>query len=385
MYSRIAARALRNRPCALSSTAIPIPQARWIASSSPRLKDLHSKPPSSAKPLSNEGKSGLSQKVVHEYNRFQRQTGATGSSQTGSSKLAKDPVYSESQPEIDAQATPERNKRGSETEADDTTSEPLQPLPDLRQGIPSTFEAEFGKPNVKNPSRLASSTAESTAQEDINITEDPTKPNPPPGGGRGGQELPSSAYETSTDRRRNKLFTWSVLSFVAFAITGTAYYGRDWETEEEEKAHPEAPSGWDLNHFWKRIQARWSNQLSYYTEPTFPKLLPTMDPPPPYTLVLSLNDLLIHSEWTREHGWRTAKRPGLDYFLRYLCQYYEIVVFTDLPSQQADLIIKKLDPLRMIIMWPLFREATRYENGQYIKVYIHTNFLPHQMFSDTGM
>ena len=30
----------------------------------------------------------------------------------------------------------------------------------------------------------------------------------------------------------------------------------------------------------------------------------------------------------RQYGWRTAKRPGVDYFLAYLSQFYEIVLFT---------------------------------------------------------
>lgn len=30
----------------------------------------------------------------------------------------------------------------------------------------------------------------------------------------------------------------------------------------------------------------------------------------------------------REHGWRTMKRPGIEYFIGYLSQFYEIVVFT---------------------------------------------------------
>ena len=62
-----------------------------------------------------------------------------------------------------------------------------------------------------------------------------------------------------------------------------------------------------------------------------------------------------------------AKRPGVDYFLRYLSQYYELVLFTSVPSMIADPVIRKLDPFR-IIVWPLFREATLYKNGEYIKV-----------------
>lgn len=75
----------------------------------------------------------------------------------------------------------------------------------------------------------------------------------------------------------------------------------------------------------------------------------------------------MHSEWSREHGWRVAKRPGVDYFLRYLNQYYELVLFTSVPSMMADQVLRKLDPFR-IIRWPLFREATRYKDGEYIKV-----------------
>ena len=88
------------------------------------------------------------------------------------------------------------------------------------------------------------------------------------------------------------------------------------------------------------------------------ELLPPMLPPPhqkPYTLLLSIDDLLVTSTWDvssvafsgvslsstpfslqsranhhlqRQRGWRTAKRPGVDYFIAYLSQFYEIVIFT---------------------------------------------------------
>lgn len=251
-----------------------------------------------------------------------------------------------------------KNSPGSQKTPEDSTG----PLPDLRQGIPSTFEAEF----LKQQEQTREAAAE--GKGDLNVTEDPQKAQSGSYGGRGAGDLPKSAYETSTDRRRNRQLLYSLLAFALFGSSGYVYLGRDWETEEEEKAHPDAPNGWSLMSMWNRANARFGGQLGYYTEPTFPKLLPTMDPPPPYTLVLSLEDLLVHSEWSREHGWRTAKRPGLDYFLRYLCQYYEIVLFTSLPMGSADLVVKKLDPYRITIMWPLFREATRYEKGEYIKV-----------------
>ena len=44
------------------------------------------------------------------------------------------------------------------------------------------------------------------------------------------------------------------------------------------------------------------------------------------TLVLDLDDVLVHSDWSRERGWRTFKRPGAEDFLRTMSQYYEVGV-----------------------------------------------------------
>lgn len=267
------------------------------------------------------------------------------------------PVNPGEQPEFDAAAAPERNtapETDAPADAPQEPQEPQKPLPDLRQGIPSTFGDEFAPPKHEhNPN---------------NITEDPDK-EPLPGGGHGHEtgQLPKSAYETSTDRRRNMMASWGFMSFGVMGALGALYLGRDWDSEEEARAHPDAPSGWTPGAIYGRAVARINGQMGYYTEPTFPKLLPDMDPAPPLTLVLSLEDLLVHSEWSRRDGWRTAKRPGVDYFLRYLSQYYELVIFTSLRSSDADPVIRKLDPFR-IVMWPLFREATRYEKGEYIKV-----------------
>ena len=57
------------------------------------------------------------------------------------------------------------------------------------------------------------------------------------------------------------------------------------------------------------------------------------------TLVLDLDDVLVHSEWTRGRGWRTFKRPGVEDFLKRMAPYYEMVVYTsqvcpDLHSSQ---------------------------------------------------
>lgn len=227
-----------------------------------------------------------------------------------------------------------------------------RPLPDLTQGIPSTLDAELAQSSAKSH------------PESLNITEEPSETS-----GKGGGDLPKSAYISSFERRQNRFANYFYAFTLFAAISGAVVLGRNWETAEEEERHKDAPNGWGLGLFYNRASTRLAGMLDYYNEPAFPKLLPNTDPAweRPFTLVLSLEDMLVHSEWDREHGWRMAKRPGVDYFLRYLSQYYELVIFTSVPSMIGQPIISKLDPYH-IVMWPLFREATRYKKGEYIKV-----------------
>lgn len=241
-------------------------------------------------------------------------------------------------------------------EKSESNSEPLRPLPDLTKGIPSTLDSEIAEASLDSRSNPTS----------LKIGDDPPNAS---AGSRQGADFPNSAYISSLERRRNRIANFMYAGIFGFSIFGTIYLGRNWDTEDEELKHPDAPSGWGFGLFYNRASARLRDMLDYYNEPAFPKLLPKPDPmiERPYTLVLSLEDLLVHSEWTREHGWRSAKRPGVDYFLQYLSQYYELVIFTSVASMNADPIIRKLDPFR-IVMWPLFREATRFKDGKYIKV-----------------
>ncbi|PYH90530.1 TFIIF-interacting CTD phosphatase [Aspergillus ellipticus CBS 707.79] len=256
--------------------------------------------------------------------------------------------YSAEQAEFDTANTASQRT----TEASGSTAPqpdaPQKPLPDLTQGIPSTLAAELeGRTKNRGP---------------LNLTEDSRDEYDE--GGRG--DVPPN-YESSLDRKRARMANLMYGLFLLAGAGGVAYLGRNWDPEEE-KAHPTIPSGWGLGLWYNRAKARLGDLTSYYKDPAFPKLLPDEDPNmrQPYTLVLSLEDLLVHSEWSREHGWRVAKRPGVDYFLRYLNQYYELVLFTSVPSMMADQVLRKLDPYR-IIRWPLFREATRYKDGEYIK------------------
>lgn len=140
--------------------------------------------------------------------------------------------------------------------------------------------------------------------------------------------------------------------------------GRDWDSEKEKlRLGRNVTVEEGLEGRLQRGQARFWDTLDYFNKPAWEPLLPDVLPPPhqkPYTLVLSLDDLLIHSAWSREHGWRTAKRPGLDYFLAYLSQFYEIVLFTSQPAYTAIPIVEKLDPHGIFVLYKLYRDCTRY-------------------------
>ncbi|KAJ8908558.1 hypothetical protein NDN08_005263 [Rhodosorus marinus] len=112
-------------------------------------------------------------------------------------------------------------------------------------------------------------------------------------------------------------------------------------------------------------------KIRFFTEPSSDKLLP--DPVkypggglPPRTLVIELDDTLVHSMWSRATGWRHTKRPGVEAFLAYLSSFYEIVLFTSQPTTYADPILDKLDPSGYI-MHRLYRDATKFTGGVYVK------------------
>ncbi|KAB8069989.1 HAD-like domain-containing protein [Aspergillus leporis] len=320
-----------TRPNALASTirlsSLPVTHSRWYAKGNKPKAPY--KLPESVKPPK------ADQSAQQEYSPAQAEFGTNADPQSNTANQTAEPA--------------ESSQTATEKAA------PQKPLPDLTQGIPSTLAAELeARSKGRGPTAL-------------NLTEDPSRSEDYTDDGHGG-DIPKDGYVSSLDRRRARMANLMYGLFLLAGAGGVAYLGRNWDTPEEEKAHPDVPSGWGFGLWYNRVKARFSDITSYYKDPAFPKLLPDEDPNfrQPYTLVLSMEDLLVHSEWSREHGWRVAKRPGVDYFLRYLNQYYELVLFTSVPSMMADQVLRKLDPFR-IIRWPLFREATRYKDGEYIK------------------
>ncbi|KAI8978264.1 HAD-like domain-containing protein [Trametes punicea] len=173
---------------------------------------------------------------------------------------------------------------------------------------------------------------------------------------------------SSIERRRRFLGRLSLAMLLVGAGVATWQMGRPWE-EDELKAKKWSPEDAPKSR-WERTKIRFSGIFDTFTEPIWPELLP----PPlqghlyrPYTLLVSVDDLLVTSTWDRQHGWRTAKRPGVDYFLGYLSQFYEIVIFTTQYYYTASPIIDKLDPYQFYIMHRLFRDACRSDKGQPVK------------------
>ncbi|KAG6755120.1 hypothetical protein POTOM_040934 [Populus tomentosa] len=130
-----------------------------------------------------------------------------------------------------------------------------------------------------------------------------------------------------------------------------------------------------------------------FTEPASDKLLPDLHPAEQhvFTLVLDLNETIIYSDWksfdisvlvsklrwdipyailvSRDRGWRTFKRPGVDDFLQHLGRFYEIVVYSDQLSMYVDPVVERLDT-NHFIRYRLSRSATKYQDGKHYRVCI---------------
>jgi len=165
---------------------------------------------------------------------------------------------------------------------------------------------------------------------------------------------------------------------LAVLLLGTAvqtwYLGREWDADELKDKRMKTEQLEATR--WGRTVHRFKNIFGFFTEPLWEELLPPPLPAPhqkPYTLLVSLDDLLITSTWDRQYGWRTAKRPGVDYFLAYLSQFFEVVIFTTQYHYTAIPVLEKLDPYQFFIAYKLFRDATRSVNGTPVKDLTYLN------------
>ncbi|KAM3286947.1 mitochondrial import inner membrane translocase subunit TIM50 [Capsicum chacoense] len=123
-----------------------------------------------------------------------------------------------------------------------------------------------------------------------------------------------------------------------------------------------------LVEFYIELRRLTEDQVKGFREPTSDKLLPDLHPLEQhvFTLVLDLSETLIYSDWKRDRGWRTFKRPGVDAFLEHLAQYFEIVVYSDQLNMYVDPVIERLDP-KHCIRFRLSRGDTRYIDGKHYR------------------
>ncbi|KAJ1807672.1 mitochondrial inner membrane protein required for protein import, partial [Coemansia sp. RSA 2599] len=150
-------------------------------------------------------------------------------------------------------------------------------------------------------------------------------------------------------------------------IGGAGYYGRPFTKSEVEKGLRDDPEKNALQQLWHRVNKRVGDAFSFLSEPATEKLLP--DPNEysmPYTLVLCLDDMLIHMDWSKEYGWRIAKRPGLDHFLAYMASMFEVVIFSTQPSHSGMLVMERLDPMEYA-PYRLYKDHMRNIDGKNYK------------------
>ncbi|EAR94394.3 NLI interacting factor-like phosphatase (macronuclear) [Tetrahymena thermophila SB210] len=85
--------------------------------------------------------------------------------------------------------------------------------------------------------------------------------------------------------------------------------------------------------------------------------LPPIDNPNKYTLVLDLDETLVHYQEIPEEGGQFLIRPHAEIFLQKLSEYYEIVIFTAALKDYADFILDVLDTT-FVISHRLYRQHT---------------------------
>jgi len=99
------------------------------------------------------------------------------------------------------------------------------------------------------------------------------------------------------------------------------------------------------------------------------------------TLVLDLDETLVHSSFKpinnadfiipveiedQVHQVYVVKRPGVDQFMKFVGERYEVIVFTASLSKYADPVLDLLD-IHKVVRYRLFREACVDHKGNFVK------------------
>lgn len=192
----------------------------------------------------------------------------------------------------------------------------------------------------------------------------------------------SSSEEASSDeedKQKKREAAWRTMkrTWLFFGVTCTCVgcylilsLGPPNKDEDGNEIEDELSGMFTVKQYLLRTYRELKNWGRLIQEPSREKLLP--DPvqypylQPKYTLVLELNDVLVHPDWTYSTGWRFKKRPGIDYFLESLHGHFEIVIYTATQAPTALPILEAIDP-KNIINHRLVRDATHFTNGHHVK------------------
>ena len=96
-----------------------------------------------------------------------------------------------------------------------------------------------------------------------------------------------------------------------------------------------------------------------------PPYLSPISPKYKYTLVLDLDETLVHYVSDNDSAYIQI-RPGAEEFIKELSEFYEIIIFTAALQNYADLIISGLDP-DGVVSDKLYRQHTINKDNSYIK------------------
>ena len=96
-----------------------------------------------------------------------------------------------------------------------------------------------------------------------------------------------------------------------------------------------------------------------------PPFLPPLDKKYLYTLVLDLDETLVHYIEEENRAY-VQVRPYADYFLTEMGKFFEIVIFTAAAEDYADIVLNELDKNK-VINYKLYRKHTEQVNGIFIK------------------
>ncbi len=113
------------------------------------------------------------------------------------------------------------------------------------------------------------------------------------------------------------------------------------------------------------MQQQWLNEVNQTAKLVKPNLLPSKIASMTYTLVLDLDETLIHYD----HVLNQFKiRPFCRPFLLKMSSIFELVIFTAAQKDYADFIIDQLDPLKEMIQFRLYRQHCEFKkDGNCVK------------------